>query len=559
MDSTDQNSEQNQGTTPTGDKIRAEDIQYLCFEGGGGKGIIYLGAVKALEKKISGEVGKPLFDLNKPIAERQLKGISGASAGSITAFLLAMGLSSTEVEKIMNETQIMNLTSKIPGVPVKQSLKVSRFEQFFEPANPKLYRTVTEEGDSYTSGNGKINTRNFEYPNMMTNGVSALSILSNSLNSLRIVLKDIVFVKYRLSFVPVIIRRLLFDEYTSIPLPNSGYKIIDAVSKTVLGPVASKYFEGSEFIDYLHSIIFNRGILAGTEPLSLFSELLTKHLLSKADKDNNNNLLYSNHQNAADITFEDFFRLTGVDLVVTGTNVTWKEFRYFSLYHTPRFPVIYAIAISMNIPFAFRPVFVNYYVNKREGLSEKEQIALKARYTGLYVDGGMLNNYPIHAFDQKVSTEALKILYKNTIAKTKISAQHDRFVSHSFNENILGFRLADHVDLASEVDKIFQKSELDYAILLSYGGSLFAATRNSAGSGQITSTKLAARTIELESTGIDILDFATLELDKERGTTINSLPAAVLTKFNLPKNPTMEKYKQTLINFAEDVTLNYFK
>lgn len=31
--------------------MMAKKIEYLTFEGGGGKGIVYLGAIKALEKK----------------------------------------------------------------------------------------------------------------------------------------------------------------------------------------------------------------------------------------------------------------------------------------------------------------------------------------------------------------------------------------------------------------------------------------------------------------------------------------------------------------------------
>jgi predicted acylesterase/phospholipase RssA len=60
-------------------------ITYLALEGGGGKGVTYLGAMKALrELKVL------------PIrhgCENQLKGISGASAGAITALMLTLGFS----------------------------------------------------------------------------------------------------------------------------------------------------------------------------------------------------------------------------------------------------------------------------------------------------------------------------------------------------------------------------------------------------------------------------------------------------------------------------------
>jgi NTE family protein len=83
---------------------------------------------------------------------------------------------------------------------------------------------------------------------------------------------------------------------------------------------------------------------------------------------------------------------TGVDLIITGTNITQHGTRYFSVYHTPDFPVIEAVQISMSLPGVFKPVFVKTDVRK----GDEDQ---KDKYAGLYIDGGMLNNYPIHAFD----------------------------------------------------------------------------------------------------------------------------------------------------------------
>ncbi len=56
----------------------ANPIEYLAFEGGGGKGIIYIGALKALELKINGAVGKPLVNPKLPAEKQKIKGISGS-------------------------------------------------------------------------------------------------------------------------------------------------------------------------------------------------------------------------------------------------------------------------------------------------------------------------------------------------------------------------------------------------------------------------------------------------------------------------------------------------
>ncbi|MBK6409961.1 MAG: patatin-like phospholipase family protein [Flavobacteriales bacterium] len=89
------------------------DIEYLCFEGGGGKGLVYLGALRALEEAFTGPVTsgpavlvpvapelpyyqpppdtKPLFGIVSSANVRKLKGVSGSSAGTITAFMVALG------------------------------------------------------------------------------------------------------------------------------------------------------------------------------------------------------------------------------------------------------------------------------------------------------------------------------------------------------------------------------------------------------------------------------------------------------------------------------------
>ena len=62
-------------------KIDLSKIKYLAFEGGGGKGLVYLGAVKSLEEKYAKlgnkKTNSPIIDLNVPLDKRKIKGISG--------------------------------------------------------------------------------------------------------------------------------------------------------------------------------------------------------------------------------------------------------------------------------------------------------------------------------------------------------------------------------------------------------------------------------------------------------------------------------------------------
>jgi predicted acylesterase/phospholipase RssA len=107
-------------------KMKFSDLRYIAFEGGGGKGAVYKGAIVALEdlihkswkngvcsKLVSGELttagpdaadsgaGTSILDYYEKPGTLRIKGISGASAGAITAFPLALGLTSDDIETIL--------------------------------------------------------------------------------------------------------------------------------------------------------------------------------------------------------------------------------------------------------------------------------------------------------------------------------------------------------------------------------------------------------------------------------------------------------------------------
>ena len=68
-------------------KLTPDEVQYLAFEGGGGKGVAFLGAIRALESIKINDVGiLPIL----PEGNNQIKGITGASAGAITALFLSI-------------------------------------------------------------------------------------------------------------------------------------------------------------------------------------------------------------------------------------------------------------------------------------------------------------------------------------------------------------------------------------------------------------------------------------------------------------------------------------
>lgn len=75
-----------------------------------------------------------------------------------------------------------------------------------------------------------------------------------------------------------------------------------------------------------------------------------------------------------DITFKELYEKTNKKIIIIGTNLTKGCERTFSFEHSPDFSVITAIRISISVPIIFTPVNID---------------------DELYVDGALVNNFPI--------------------------------------------------------------------------------------------------------------------------------------------------------------------
>ena len=89
------------------------------------------------------------------------------------------------------------------------------------------------------------------------------------------------------------------------------------------------------------------------------------------------NLIY-NKLGIENITFNKFYDITNKDLTITGTCLTDSKIHYFNKDNTPNMCVSDAIQISMSIPYYFKPI---NFDNK------------------IFVDGGLLNNFPVDYYD----------------------------------------------------------------------------------------------------------------------------------------------------------------
>ena len=96
-------------------KVLKDDVRYLAFEGGGGKGVAYIGAIEVMEElEILSYTNKYLYNrtVNRLDPEK-IKGISGTSVGSVVALLLACGFKPKEMEVMLMTDLGINILDTI--------------------------------------------------------------------------------------------------------------------------------------------------------------------------------------------------------------------------------------------------------------------------------------------------------------------------------------------------------------------------------------------------------------------------------------------------------------
>ncbi len=125
------------------------------------------------------------------------------------------------------------------------------------------------------------------------------------------------------------------------------------------------------------NLIFNLnqslGIDNGHIIIDLLKELCLEHF--KADR----------------ITFFEFVKKTGYNLVVCASNLTTREPTYFCVDNSPHVNVLDAIRASITIPFIFTPIVIDKQI---------------------YVDAGIFNHFPINFIKTFVLQDTLGIIIK---------------------------------------------------------------------------------------------------------------------------------------------------
>ena len=129
----------------------------------------------------------------------------------------------------------------------------------------------------------------------------------------------------------------------------------------------------------------------------------------------------------ANATFSNLKESGKPELFVYGTNLSTHFGEVFSHEHTPNMRIADAIRISMSLPLFFS--------------------AIRNPRNDVYVDGGVLNNYPIKVFDREKYVKAPDVK-KMVIETSYYKKENARFLKkhptsspYVYNRETLGFRL----------------------------------------------------------------------------------------------------------------------
>lgn len=171
-----------------------------------------------------------------------------------------------------------------------------------------------------------------------------------------------------------------------------------------------------------------------------------------------------------------------------GTNLSTRFSEVFSYEHTPKICVADAVRISMSIPLLF---------------------AAKKGFRGdIYVDGGVLNNYPVKLFDRESFVRSKmhkrKTEYYDKVNK-EIAKKPRKITKYYYNRETLGFRL----DSAQEIAVFRDNAEpIHHKIdsFFDYGMALVETILEGQSNSHLHSDDWQ-RTIYVDTLGIKSTDF----------------------------------------------------
>lgn len=207
--------------------------------------------------------------------------------------------------------------------------------------------------------------------------------------------------------------------------------------------------------------------------------------------------LIKNRTGNPNSTFNDFRNLGLADLYLIVTNLSTGYSEVMSAEHTPRMPVADAVRMSMSIPLYFR--------------------AIRNARSDVYVDGGVLRNYPVKVFDREKyiapknrKQHSLTTDYYRKDNRTKPPTSS----KYVYNKETLGFRLDRKEEIATFRDNA-EPPVTNVDDFFDYGWALFKALRNAQENAHLHSDDWQ-RTVYVDTLGVDTTDFGVSVAQKQK-------------------------------------------
>lgn len=393
-------------------KLDINALRYLVMEGGGARGTTYLGAIRALEKQLKKRAEDVLENVelaelngrnpgvvdfeNDEDGERTpvIEGVAGGSAGAITTFALALGLNSDEIATVLEYD----------------------FKNFLSEEHAGRYRMIGPNselmvGEDHKGEMGSKKSDSFEYDlskdftKVKGNILKKLKrqvviglivkILVDGIAANVGKLIDTIEGLFKNGNEPTFVQRVkqfLLDNANNFfvrlggflygPLINFGlFKFIQKkadvkFTPAILGGLFADrgLYSGFRVREFFYDLIifaatrntrFRRGLLEYYDGKTL----RTGRVVLEGSEFNYPGFEIGKRSNTdfkpvekkvlehlKDLTFAEFYEITGIDFCAAVSNFTAGSPVYFSDKYTPHFRILEAVSGSMSIPPAIRPL-----------------------------------------------------------------------------------------------------------------------------------------------------------------------------------------------------------
>lgn len=200
----------------------------------------------------------------------------------------------------------------------------------------------------------------------------------------------------------------------------------------------------------------------------------------------------------SETTFADLAEMKSdrqpIEIFLIGTNLSTGFSEIFSNEHTPRYCIADAARISMSIPL--------FFAAKRNFRED------------VYVDGGVLDNYPVKIFDRKkyVRHNLTRTDYYDVV-NASLERMPRRISEYVYNKETLGFRL----DALKHINSFRDNAEPPHTAIHNFFDYTAALLRTLIGAGDNTHLHSDdwQRTIYIDTLGIGATDFGISD-DKKR-------------------------------------------